>query len=80
MPRLCANCGTNEAYRTMTVHNPDVLLRHFTCLTIDLLQGLALHLQFHLRIFLEDLRVTLPKHLGYPLVGYTSRTQPCGVG
>jgi hypothetical protein len=27
-------------------------LRHFACLTVDLLQRFALHLQFHLRVFL----------------------------
>ncbi len=47
--------------------------------TIQLFQSLALHLQLHLRILLEDLRVGLAKHLRYPLVGYSSGTQPCGV-
>ena len=32
-----------------------------------------------LRILFEDLRVGLAKHLRYPLVSYSSGTQPCGV-
>ena len=32
-------------------------------LTIDLVQSFAFHLQFHLRILFEDLRVALTKHL-----------------
>jgi hypothetical protein len=32
-------------------------------LTIGLVQSLAFHLQFHLRILFEDLRVALTKHL-----------------
>jgi hypothetical protein len=38
-------------------------------------QSLALHLQFHLRILFEDLRVSLAKPLCEPLVGYASGTQ-----
>jgi hypothetical protein len=55
-------------------------LPHFVGLAVDFLQSLALHLQFHLRILLEDLRVTLAKHLGYPLVGYSSGTQARCIG
>ena len=44
--------------------------RHFIGAAVELLQGLALHLQLHLRVFLEDLRVSLAKHLCDPLVGY----------
>jgi hypothetical protein len=32
-----------------------------------------------LGILLEDLRVALAKHLGYPLIGYSSGTQPSGI-
>ena len=45
---------------------------HLVGSTIELFQGFALHLQLHLRILLEDLRVALTKHLGNPFVGYTS--------
>ena len=45
-------------------------------LPVDLLQSLALHLKFHLRVFLEDLRVALPKHLRHPLIGHAAGTQP----
>ena len=34
----------------------------------------------HLRILLEDLRLARAKHLGYPLVDYSSSTQTCGIG
>jgi len=47
---------------------------------VELLQSLALHLQFHLRILLEDLRVALAKHLCDPLVRYAAGTQPRGIG
>src|SRR5580693_2538290 len=54
--------------------------RHLIRTAVELLQSLALHLQFHLRILLEDLRVSLAKHLGYPLVRYPSGTEPGGIG
>src|SRR5690349_14687103 len=37
---------------------------------VELLQGFALHLQLHLRVLLEDLRVALAQHLCHPLVRY----------
>jgi hypothetical protein len=43
-------------------------------------QSLALHLQLHLRIFLEGLRLSLAKHLCHPLVRYPSGTEPGGIG
>jgi len=43
--------------------------------TVELFQGFALHL----RILLEDLRIALAKHLGYPLIGYAASTQPRGI-
>ena len=46
--------------------------RHLIRVAVELLQSFALHLQFHLRILLEDLRVSLTKHLCYPLVGHTT--------
>jgi hypothetical protein len=47
---------------------------------VEFLQGFALHLQLHLRVLLEDLRVSLAKHLCDPLVGYAARAEPSGVG
>jgi len=44
--------------------------RHLVGTAVQLLQSFALHLQFHLRILLEDLRVSLAKHLRDPLVRY----------
>jgi hypothetical protein len=32
-----------------------------------------------LRILFHDLRVALAEHLGYPLIGYSSGTQPSGI-
>ena len=52
---------------------------HFVGSTVELLQCFALHPQLHLRILLEDLRVALAEQLCYPLVGYASGAQPCGV-
>jgi AraC-like DNA-binding protein len=52
---------------------------HLVGLAVDLLEGLALHLQLHLRVLLKDLGVALPKHLGDPLVRHTSRAEPGGV-
>ena len=54
--------------------------RHLVGPAVELLQSFALHPQFHLRIFLEDLRVSLAKHLCYPLVRYPSGTEPGGIG
>src|SRR5260370_31248686 len=42
------------------------LSRHLIRTAVELLQSLALHLQFHLRILLEDLRVSLAKAFGLP--------------
>jgi Tfp pilus assembly protein PilF len=36
--------------------------------------------KFHLGILLEDLRVSLAKHLRHPLIRYASCTQPRGIG
>src|SRR4029077_19000581 len=52
---------------------------HLVGSTVELFQSFALHLQFHLRILFEDLRVALAKHLSHPLVGYSSGAQPCGI-
>lgn len=52
---------------------------HFVGSTVELLQGFALHPQLHLGILLEDLRIALAEQLRYPLVGYASCAQPCGI-
>jgi hypothetical protein len=52
---------------------------HLVGSTVELFQSFVLHLQFHLRILFEDLRVGLAKHLSHPLVGYSSGAQPCGI-
>ena len=45
---------------------------HFVGLAIEFLQSFSLHLQLHLRVLLEDLRITLAKHLGDPFVSYAT--------
>src|SRR5208283_6140421 len=62
----------------------DVWFRIRTCSAwfaspaVQLCQRFALHLELHLRILLEYLRVSLPYHLRHPLVGHAARTQPRG--
>jgi len=46
--------------------------RHLIGLAVHFLQGLSLHLPFHLRILLEDLCVALSKELCNPLVRDTA--------
>jgi hypothetical protein len=41
---------------------------------LDLFQGFAIHLQLHLGVFLEDLRVSLAQHLSHPLIRHSSST------
>jgi len=45
-------------------------------LPVDLFESLALHLKLHLRVFLEDLGVALPKHLSHPLVRDAAGAEP----
>src|ERR1700692_2570612 len=83
-PRLCTNCARmrllhRDCARWNRHQSVGGYRCHFVGSTVDLLQGFALHLQFHLRILLEDLRVALAEHLGYPFIGYASGTQPCGI-
>src|SRR5438445_9040473 len=54
--------------------------RHLVGLAVHFLQGLSLHLQFHLRILLEDLCVALSKELCNPFVGDTACTEPRRIG
>jgi hypothetical protein len=42
-------------------------------------QRLSLHLQLHLRVFLEHLRIALPEQLRDPLVRKTAGAEPRGV-
>jgi len=73
-PRLCTNCA-RMGYCIVTVHIGAAIRTSAPAgaislaPTIELYQRFALHLQPHLRIFLEDLRVALAEHLGHPLVG-----------
>src|ERR1035438_10390656 len=53
---------------------------NFAGLAVELGQRLALHLEFHVRVFLEHLGIRLPEKLRHPLVGHAARTQPCGEG
>src|SRR5215470_8830623 len=48
-------------------------------MAIEFRQGFTLHLQFHARVFLEDLRVTLAKQLCNPLVRHPAITQTSSV-
>src|SRR6266446_4661345 len=54
--------------------------RHLVGLAVHFLEGLSLHLQFHLRILSEDLCVALSKELCNPLVGDAACTEPRGIG
>src|SRR5260370_29402016 len=49
-------------------------------LVFPFLKSLSLHLQFHLRIFLEALCVALSKELGNPVVGSPACTEPGRIG
>ena len=53
--------------------------RHFISLADNFLQSFSLHLQFHLRITFEDLRVPLAKQPCHPLGGYAARTEASGI-
>src|SRR5258707_15206353 len=78
-PGLCTNCARMRLLHHDCAHWSGTSRRHFVRPTVELLQGFALHLQLHLRVLLEDLRVALAKHLRYPLIGYSCCTQPCGI-
>src|ERR1700678_1207364 len=47
----------------------------FNRLPVDLLQRLPFHLQLHLRVLLEDLRVALPQQLRDPLIRHATRAE-----
>jgi hypothetical protein len=48
-------------------------------MAVQFRQHLALHLQLHLRILLEDLRIALPEQLCYLFVGHAAGAEPGGV-
>jgi hypothetical protein len=73
-PGLCTNYARMQLLHHDCAHRSRTSWRHFIRPSVELLQGFALHLQLHLRILLEDLRVALTKQLRYPLVGYASGT------
>src|SRR5882672_7735839 len=72
VPKLCQILLLNRA--CARIH------RHLIDLPVHFLQGFSLHLQFHLRILLEDLCVALTKELRNPLVGDTACTEPGRIG
>src|SRR5208282_4052548 len=78
-PRPCTNRALIRSLDHDRAHSLITLGCHFAGPAIELLQSLAFHLQFHLRILLEDLRVSLAKHLSHPFIGYASGTQPRGI-
>src|ERR1700738_3768569 len=74
LPILCSLHGDRARMRTCFFR------RHLIGTAVKFLQSFALHLQLHLRILFEDLRVSLAKHLCYPLVRYASGAEPGGLG
>jgi len=72
----CAKTVPNTFTESWLCQNPG----HLIGLAVHFLQSLSLHLQFHLRILLEDLCVTLSKELCNPLVGDTACTEPRRIG
>jgi hypothetical protein len=68
VPISCSLHGDRARMRTC------FFSRHLVGKAVKFLQSFALHLQFHLRVLLEDLRVSLAKHLCDPLVRYPSGT------
>ena len=66
-PLLCQNCAKTLIGGQILAQRA----RHFVGLAIEFFQGFPPHLQLHLRILLEHLGITLPKHLCDPFVRYT---------
>ena len=79
-PRPCTNRALIRALHHDRAHSFTRRRSHLAGSAVELLQGFALHLQFHLGILLEDLRVSLAKHLRHPLIRYAPSTQPRGIG
>ena len=83
-PRLCTNCARmrllhGDCAQWSRQKSVRIGHCHFVGSAVEFVQGFALHLQFHLRILFEDLRVALAKHLSYPFVGNAARTEPRGI-
>jgi hypothetical protein len=78
-PRPCTNRALIRSLYDDRAHFILIRRGHFAGPAVELLQSFALHLQFHLRIIFEDLRVSLAKHLSHPFIGYASGTQPRGI-
>ncbi len=78
-PRPCTNRALIRSLHHDRAHSFTSRRSHLAGSAVELLQGFALHLQFHLGILLEDLRVSLAKHLRHPLIRYAPSTQPRGI-
>ena len=78
-PRPCTNRAFIRSLHHNHAHSLAIRGSHLAGPAVELFQSFALHLQFHLRILLEDLRVSLAKHLSHPLIGYASSTQSRGI-
>src|SRR5258708_8300583 len=77
--RPCTNRALLRSLHHDRAHSFTSRRSHLAGSAVELLQSFALHLQFHLGILLEDLRVSLAKHLGHPLIRYAPGTQPRGI-
>src|SRR5208282_1760231 len=78
-PRPCTNRALIHSLYDDRAHSFTTVCSHFAGPAVELLQSFALHLQFHLRILLENVRISLTKHLSHPFIGYASGTQPRGI-
>src|SRR5216683_7622616 len=73
------NVAPPVQFWTSLNHRCARIQRHFIGLAVDFLQSFSLHLQLHLRVAFEDLRVPLAKQLCHPLIGHAARTEESGV-
>jgi hypothetical protein len=73
---LSASKRIKTVSKLFSLHLDRIKTLRLVGVPVDLFQRLALHLKFHLRILLEDLRVALPKQLGHPLIGYAASAEP----
>src|ERR1700756_3194595 len=82
--QLCQNCDPTPSVQLCSVitdvHSDFLWEFLLFPLPIQLDQSFALHLQFHVRILLENLGVSLPQQLCDPLIGNAAGTEPGGVG
>src|SRR2546427_6488002 len=77
-PRPCTNRALIRSLHHDRAHSFASRRSHLAGSADELLQGLARHLQFHLGILLEDLRVSLAEQLRHPLSRYPPTAQPRG--